>query len=327
MPARSRKRAPLPKPVVVGLCALASVLVFGAFMWLGRTTEANWGIESAFALADGNLLLVERAGLDNSTYDSGRLRIVSRSGQELRRSQEVEMAMKPHAVVDGGVWVDTHEGGLELWTLSELTPRAGAKAALAGAPALANRRQIHGAHEGKLVLTGGDDRHYTIDSGYVVEQQPKGFHRTLPEGVPLALVESVALDRTDLVRPRPLLAPAGGPLTVGDGKALVVVSSAQDGSARTTTLSRVDTGGLVRWSVTAEQLATPHELGDAAYSFPLVDVADGVVFVIAQATSLRSSSSDEGSSRTWAEHEVRLVDLDPEDGRVLSSRSIVAPEQ
>jgi hypothetical protein len=321
--AKRSRRTPLPKPLLVALAALAAVAAGVVFWLLGRTTEENWGIEAAYALADGNVLLIERAGLNNSSYDDARLRIVARSGHELRRSETIDQAVRPYGVVDGGIWIDTVDGGLELWTLSELAPRPGAKAAFASVPVLVQRREFKGTSGGVLALIGNDGRHYTVDSGYAIERQDKGFEPHLPSGAPVALVAAVALDRTELVQPRVVSASSGDAILLPNAKSLLVTSTGLDGTEAT--LSRVDEGGLVRWSVTARQLVGATELDEPFFGFVLIELADRTVFAIAQGTSIQTTRSED-SARTWGEHQIRLADIDVEDGRVLGTRPIIAAQ-
>jgi len=321
--AKRTRRKPLPTPLAVALAALAAVVLSVVFWLLGRTTEENWGIEAAYALADGSILVIERAGLDNGNADDARLRIVARDGHELRRSAEIEGAVRPYGVVDGAVWIESTAGGLELWTLQDLAPRPGAKAAFASVPVLVQRREFKGTAGGVLAVIGNDGRHYTVDRAYAIERQAKDFRPELPKGAAKALVDAVAIDRTELVQARVAATSSGDAIVIPGRTAFLVTSTGMQGTEAT--LSRVDEGGLVRWSVTAQQLVGANELKNPNYNFVLVDLTDRTVFAIAQATSILTSLGGD-ITRTWGEYEIRLCDIDLEDGRVLGTRPIVVPD-
>jgi hypothetical protein len=320
--------------LIVGAIVLASQL-------LDKPSDRRTSVRGVFPLADGTLLFVEREGFSDSTYDRGRLRVIGRDGRELRRSAPVEMAFAVHGLAGDHVWLRSHGGGLEAWSLASLAPRPGARAAIEAHPMLARKLAVEGLSGDAIVARAADDALYTIaPASYAITKQPKGFEFTRvwsPGGgtndafpindtgvLPEAGGQKVVLDDTELVRPAPIVGPGNARLAVDRG--LLVHSVDFLGASNSGIVSRVDAPATVRWSLSMRTVIGPNDLGkDAGYRLAFAELKEGALWIVAEGNVWYTARPDADNSRGHGEYVIRLAEVDPANGAVRAVHTIVKP--
>jgi hypothetical protein len=326
----SRKRL----AVALGIAAVVAGVVIVLALKLGHATDENYTIRGVLPQPDGALLLVERAGVGNNTYDRGRLRQVTRDGVEVRRSTAMKSALVVHGIVGGHVWLTSHERGLEAWRLTDLAPAPGAKAIAAHAM-LSRKRNVVGLTDDAVVVRAADDKLYTITSSYAIAQQPKGFvYRAVAprsesvDMLPLAVEDGRAhvrlgaprLNDTDLVKPSAVL--ELDPTLPPEAAAILAQSIDFEGAGNSAIVSRVE-GGKVRWSITARDVLGAHGLGrNAGLSFKLAELREGSLWLVAEAGMWYRPRRDSTRSRGHGEYVHQIVNVDVATGAIRSSHRI-----
>lgn len=343
------RRGKPSRRAIVGSLIAAAVVVAGVAVavlgfGVGGPSARNYSIRGVMALGDGTLLVIERAGMLDSSYDRGRLRVIDRDGREVRRGDAVEAAIVGHGVVDGHVWVTTSGGGLEAWRLGDLRPVPGAKAALAAHPMVGRTATVQGLTGDAVVVRAADDALYTITPSYEITKQPKdldyravparsrsvdqyaafggGAHVRFAGGVSEAgdTVTHVDLGQADLVRPSAVLEEGGRPLH-HDGAALAHSLDFQ-GLGNSAIVSRVDAPARLRWSRPLRDLFEPGEAHrDAAYRLVFADIHDGALWVVAEGGWMPPSAGDR-NRRKRGEYAARIASIDLETGEVRTNARV-----
>lgn len=315
--------------MVGGVAIVAAALIVFAVM-RGGPSDDQFSIRGVLPLTDGSLLLVERAGMSNDTYDRGRLRVVSREGRELRRSKTVKSALVGHGVAADHVWVTSHDDGLEAWRVSDLAPVPGGAAAIEGHPMLSRKRNVVGLTGDAVVVRAADHRHYTITGTYAIAKQPEDFaYRAIAarsgsvDMFPLTvetgtghLRAGTSLPRDlDLVHPRAVLELDPG--------AVLATGKDFEGVGNSAIVGRVENGAMA-WSIAARDLIGPHDLGrDAIYTYKLAELRDGLLWLVAEAAVWHQPRSDSSSrTRGHGEYAQQIASIDPKTGAIRSSHRI-----
>ena len=321
------------------MVAVALVLSGAAAMFAiltGGNSDENYTIRGVMPLADGTLLLVERAGMANNTYDRGRLRVIGRDGKELRRSETVKSALVVHGVAGDHVWATSHDGGLQAWRLSDLAPTAGATAAIAAHPMLSRKRSVVGVTDSAVVVRGADDKLYTITSSYQIAKHSKELpYRSIAArstsvdlfpiagDMPRPFSRPLGLRDTELVKPAVLLRLDGG--TSDEQVAALVHSVDFAGAGSSAIVSRVEPPRIV-WSVSARELVGAHDLGkNAGYRIAFAELRESSLWLIAEANVWHDPAPDTSSSRNrgYGEYAVRLAQIDPATGAIRAVHRVV----
>lgn len=257
--------------------ALAAVLAaLAAIFFIARgitSNEEHYQVRRVVPLPSGELMLVERMGMENNTSDRARLVRVDRSGTVMQIGEDVRGALRFLALTGDRAWFQSYDEGLHQRTVTDLEIVDGTKAALDAHSMLAKGFDVQGTSGDALVLKGRDGKHYTLDPSHRIEQHGRDFDfARLPpresqnpdfgrvaEGV-VARVggQPVALGRVDLLKPKTVLDQTSGePLTLEDPPSALAYSIDFDGNGGSAILSRVHAGPGIGWSVVARDAVGP----------------------------------------------------------------------
>lgn len=315
----------------LALVAVAMAFVGGAVAlvaWREHRGEGGspWSVRRVVPLAGGDLLLVERRGLDESTMDSARLRRLAPDG-EVRASvvDDRRGALTVHALVDDVLWAESPGRGLHVRSAATLEPIASLRDALASHRALSRGHEAIGVLRDRLVLRAGDRSAHALALDGALDELPND---DLPLE-PLLPADPSERDRARLsVRgsmstsgpaelgeaERIIDARTGHPLHLGADAALV--RRREPGERGGDVLARVR-GGRVEWQLGAAQLVLD---GRASCRVAGVMQDAGELALIVEAESWRAPYE----GRPYPVYDARLVRIDARSGEVLRARSLTS---
>ena len=319
------------------LAAVLAALAVIFFVVRGMTgNEEHYQVRRVVPLPSGELMLVQRMGMENNTGDRARLVRVDRAGSVKQIGEDVRGALRFLALTGDRAWFESYDEGLHQRTVTDLQIVSGTKAALDAHSMLAKGFDVLGTANGRLVLKGRDGKHYTLSSSHSIEQhgrdfdfdrlpprefQNPDFGRVAEGSVARVGDQAVTLSQVDLLKPKAVLDQTSGePLTFDDPPSALAYSIDFEGNGGSAILSRVHAGSKIGWSVVARDAVGPIQWeGEPGFPIRWVEQTDDATLtMLVEITSwYRSHEGDQ-----WGVFEPHLIELDAKDGSVRSARAL-----